>query len=208
MRDAVFIEKSQGLIQPFPAPPLPPEALALSDAGQMAPNLLFYPVSDVPEAPARMSDREVVHPAAQNGIDLFDQLTDGPGTKASENRLELAKQGRPLFAFRRVQRHPSAPVTPDATELKTEKSKTPSFLKVHLPALFLRSPPPVVWPTPPEAASPPPREAMADGDANPPGSPDHRRTWHTRPPSTARRECPHNRARHDANRDNGCCGKA
>lgn len=33
-------------------------------------------------------------------------------------------------------RHPSAPVTPDATELKTEKSKTPSFLKVHLPALF------------------------------------------------------------------------
>jgi len=47
-------------IQPFPAPPLPSEALALSGSGQMAPNLLFYPVSDVPEAPARMSDREVV----------------------------------------------------------------------------------------------------------------------------------------------------
>src|SRR5258706_11850283 len=136
MRDSVPIEESQGPIQPFPAPPLPSEALALSGSGQMAPNLLFYPVSDVPEAPARMSDREVVYPAPQNGIDLFDQLTDGPRAKASENRLELAKQGRPLFAFRRVQRHPSTPATPDATELKTEKPETSSFLKVHLPALF------------------------------------------------------------------------
>src|SRR5712692_8504878 len=100
MLDSVLIEESQGPIQPFPAPPLPSEALALSGSGQVAPNLLFYPVSDVPEAPARMSDREVVYPAAQKGIDLFDQLTDGPGAKASENRLELAKQGRPLFALR------------------------------------------------------------------------------------------------------------
>jgi len=83
-----------------------------------------------------MSDREVVYPAPQNGIDLFDQLTDGPGAKASENRLELAKQGRPLFAFRRVQRHPSAPATPDSTELKTEKPETSPFLKVHFPAFL------------------------------------------------------------------------
>jgi hypothetical protein len=62
MRDSVLIEESQGPIQPFPAPPLPAEALALSGSGQVAPNLLFYPVSDVPEAPARMSDREVVYP--------------------------------------------------------------------------------------------------------------------------------------------------
>jgi hypothetical protein len=82
-----------------------------------------------------MSNREVVHPAAQNGIDLFDQLSDGPGAKASENSLELAKQSRPLFAFRRMQRHPSTPATPDATELKTQKPETSPFLKVHLPAL-------------------------------------------------------------------------
>jgi hypothetical protein len=110
------------------------EALALSRSGQMAPNLLFYTVSDVPEAPARMSDREVVYPAPQNGIDLFDQLTDGPGAKASENRLQLAKQGRPLFAFRRVQRHPSTPATLDSMEPKTEKLKTSPFLKVHCSA--------------------------------------------------------------------------
>ena len=85
MRDSVLIVEAQGPIQPFPAPPLPSEALALSGSGQMAPNLLFYPVSDVPEAPARMSDREVVYPAPQNGIDLFDQLTDGPRAKASKN---------------------------------------------------------------------------------------------------------------------------
>src|ERR1700746_1064391 len=107
MRDSVLVKESQSPIQPLPAPPLPSEALALSGAGQVAPNLLFYPVSDVPEAPARMSDREVVHPAAQNRIDLFDQLPDGPGAKASENRLELAQQGRPLFAFRHMRRHPS-----------------------------------------------------------------------------------------------------
>src|SRR6516164_6906878 len=46
------------------------------------------------------------------------------------------------------------------------------------------SPPPVVWPTPPAVASPPPAEAMAGADASTPESPDHRRIWHTRPPST------------------------
>jgi hypothetical protein len=110
--------------------------LTLGGAGQMAPNLLFYPVSEIYEAPARMSDREVIHPSPQNRIDLFDQLSDGPGTKASENRLELAQQGRPLFAFRCVQRHPSSPAIPDPTILKTEKPETFSFWKVHRSALL------------------------------------------------------------------------
>jgi hypothetical protein len=43
----------------------------------------------------------------------FDQFSDRPGAKAPED-----------------------PTTPDPTELKTEKSKTLSFLKVHLPALL------------------------------------------------------------------------
>src|SRR5450755_375918 len=47
------------------------------------------------------------------------------------------------------------------------------------------SPPLAVWPTPPVAVSPPPAEAVAGAAANPPGSPDHRRTLRIRLPSTA-----------------------
>src|SRR5215472_6974011 len=51
---------------------------------------------------------------------------------------------------------------------------------------FPHSPPPAVWPTPPEAASPPPAEAIAGAGANPRESPDHRRISRIRLPSTAR----------------------
>jgi hypothetical protein len=51
MRDAVSVNESQSPIQPFPAPPLPSEALALTRSGQMTPNLLLYPVSDVAALP-------------------------------------------------------------------------------------------------------------------------------------------------------------
>src|ERR1041385_6034042 len=51
---------------------------------------------------------------------------------------------------------------------------------------FPHLPPPAVWPTPPLAASPPPAVAIAFAGANPPGSPDHRRTGHIPLPSTAR----------------------
>src|ERR1700716_291884 len=50
---------------------------------------------------------------------------------------------------------------------------------------FPHSPPPAVWPTPPEAASPPPAVAIADAAANPPESPDHRRISRIRLPSPA-----------------------
>src|SRR5207247_8373800 len=47
------------------------------------------------------------------------------------------------------------------------------------------SPPPAVWPTPPEAASPPPAVAIAGAAANPPESPDRRRISRIRLPAPA-----------------------
>src|SRR6516164_631933 len=57
--------------------------------------------------------------------------------RVPENRFEFAKQGGALLAFRDQQRHPSPPSTENSTELKTEKSKTPSLRQIHLSALFL-----------------------------------------------------------------------
>src|SRR5215467_400054 len=131
------MKESQRSIQPILAPPLPPKALALATSRQVAPNFLLYPVSDVREAPAGVAHGKVIHPAAQNGIDLFDQLLHRLRPIASEDQLELAQQCRSLLGSRRVQRHPSSPPTADATELKTEKPETLPLLEIHPPALLL-----------------------------------------------------------------------
>src|SRR2546423_14128694 len=64
-----------------------------------------------------------------------------------------------------------------------------SRLAVSSPCDFCpHSLPLAVWPTPPGAASPPPAEAIAGTDANPPRSPNHRRTVRIRLPPTAQSE--------------------
>lgn len=99
----VLVEEPQRSIQPFPAPPLPSEALALTSSGQVAPNLLLYPVSDIREAPAGVADRKVVHPAAQNGIDLLDQprhrvRATGGRFASGRNHLAFRFDGHRIFA--------------------------------------------------------------------------------------------------------------
>src|SRR5438874_6824001 len=129
------MKEPERAIQPFLAPPLPSEALALTGSGQVAPNLLLHPVSDIRETPAGVADRKVVHPAAQDGIDLLDQLLHGLRAIASEDQLELelAQQCRPLLASWRMQRHPSPPPTADATNSNPQQSEALSLLKIHLP---------------------------------------------------------------------------
>src|SRR5260370_37017909 len=89
----------------------------------MVPNLLFDPVSDVREAPARVSYRKVLHPATQNRVDLRNHLADWPGPMAAENLLERLQQRRPLLDSRREQRHPSVSPAANATELQSDKSE-------------------------------------------------------------------------------------
>jgi hypothetical protein len=61
-----------------------------------------------------------VYLAAQNGIDLLDQLPHGLRVLVSENQLELA--------LRRIQRHRSRPPSADATELKAQNFEALSLL--------------------------------------------------------------------------------
>lgn len=89
MDHSVLVEKSEGVIQPCPTLPLPPEALALASFRQVAPNLLLDPVADIRETPAGVADRKVVHPTPQNGIDLLDQLRPGLRAIAPEIGLSL-----------------------------------------------------------------------------------------------------------------------
>jgi hypothetical protein len=103
----------------------------------MTPNLHFYPVLDVRETPTRVAYREVLHPAAQDRIDLLDHLLHGLGPKIPESLFEFAEQSRPFLAFRQYQRHPSSHATPNTTELKPQKSETLAPLQVHFMAFLL-----------------------------------------------------------------------
>ena len=60
----IAVEQLQGVVQPWPTPPRPAEALAFPGSQHVAPDLLFHPVFDEAEALAGMPDREVVHPTA------------------------------------------------------------------------------------------------------------------------------------------------
>ena len=58
----------------MPTPPLPAETVTLTGPHQMVPNLLFEPVANVREAPARVADRKVLHPAPQYPVDWHWQV--------------------------------------------------------------------------------------------------------------------------------------
>jgi hypothetical protein len=66
----------------------------------MAPNLHLYPVPEKRETPTRVAYREVLHPTAQDRIDLLNHLPHWLRPKIPENLLELAEQDRPFLAFR------------------------------------------------------------------------------------------------------------
>jgi hypothetical protein len=51
----------------------------------MAPDLFLNPIADERETPTGVTDRKVIHPTAQDRIDLFDQPTDGLGLEAPED---------------------------------------------------------------------------------------------------------------------------
>src|SRR6202140_1093854 len=137
MGDSVTMEESERSIQPRFAPPLPTETVTLARARQMVPNFLFDPVADVREAPARMTDRKVLHPAPQYRVDCRNHLAERPGPMAPENLLERAQQRRPLFHPRGAKRHPSVAPRGNPTEVKAKKSEALALREVHPPSLLL-----------------------------------------------------------------------
>src|SRR5712691_3810367 len=135
--NAVLREEAERPIEPCLGPPLPAETVTLAGPHQMVPNLLLDPVSNVREAPARMADGKVLHPATQNRVDLRNHLADWPGPMAAENLLERAQQRRPLFPPRGAKRHPSVSPSANPTEVKTQKSEALALREVHPPSLLL-----------------------------------------------------------------------
>ena len=82
----VAVEQIQDFMQSFPTPPFPAEALAFLGSHHMAPDLLFYPVANEPEALTGMSDREVIHPSTQYRVDQLNNsrslvVIGGDGTR-------------------------------------------------------------------------------------------------------------------------------
>ena len=62
-QSAVLVEESERAVQPSATPPLPPETVTLARPSQVVQNLLFDPVANIREAPARVAGRKVLHPA-------------------------------------------------------------------------------------------------------------------------------------------------
>src|SRR5262245_65442565 len=67
----IAVEQLQGVVQPWPTPSRPAEALAFPGSQHMAPNLLLYPVLDEAEAGPGVTGREVVSQAAQPRVGHF-----------------------------------------------------------------------------------------------------------------------------------------
>src|SRR5712671_6794807 len=135
MDDSIAVEKVEASIQPRVAPPLPAEPVTLARARQVGPNLLRHPVSNVRETPAGVAGRKVLHPTAQDGIDASNHLCDWPGPMTSKELLERAQQRCPLLTLRSTQRHPSATMTANPTELKAQKSEALALREVDLSTL-------------------------------------------------------------------------
>src|SRR4051794_20929338 len=97
----------------------------------MAPNLLFYPVLDEAKALAGVSNREVVHPPTQHGVDLLDHLPDWLRLVAAEHILECPQQRRALLELWRVAWTPMPAKTAHTTEVKAEEAEAFATTELH-----------------------------------------------------------------------------
>ena len=89
----------------------------------MSPHLLLHPVLNEREAPCLVTDCKVVHPAPENRIDEFYHPFHRLAGGVPEDVSNLRQQHCPLLEERRVLRTPDTAKTPDASEVKTQKTK-------------------------------------------------------------------------------------
>src|SRR5262249_31221523 len=133
----VAVEQPQAAIQPPPTPPVPTEAPLPPGAHQVPPHLLLHPVLDEAEAPARIPDRKVPDPAAQDRVDEGHHPSHGLRLKAPEDVPELLQQRRPLLQLGGVVGPPRALATAHPAELEAQEAEAFPFAQVHYPTLRL-----------------------------------------------------------------------
>src|SRR5262249_1667820 len=103
---------------------------------QMSSYLLLHPVFDKPEASTGLTNRKVLHPAAQDRVDQLDHPLHGLGLKAAEEVFEFAQQRGPLAKLRRIGRPPVPLETHEPAKFKAQKPEAFSFAEFHQPTLL------------------------------------------------------------------------
>jgi hypothetical protein len=89
----------------------------------VAPHFDFYPTLNELEAPIRVAYGEVVHPAPQYRVDLFDHPLHGSGSMSPKDLSKRLQQRRTFLQLGRVLRSPSPRQIADATEVKSQEPK-------------------------------------------------------------------------------------
>src|SRR5215831_10289813 len=136
----VVIEDPEHPIDPCLTPPLPAEAPAGPRPHHVAPYLPLDPLPDKAEAPCRIPNPEVVHPAPQDRVDHPDNLRTRLGVQAPEYLLELPQQRRPLPHGRHLLHPPPPPRRAEPAEGEAQEPERLSLSQVHDPALRLVEP--------------------------------------------------------------------
>src|ERR687897_734770 len=133
----VVAEDPEHGVDPRRTPPLPAEALAAPRPHHVAPHLLLDPGLHEVEAPRRVPNPEVVHPAPQDRVDHRDDLPDRPRVPAPEHLLELPQQRRPLLHGRQLLHPPPTPRRAKPAKAEAQESERLPLSQVHDPALCL-----------------------------------------------------------------------
>jgi site-specific DNA recombinase len=102
----------------------------------MAPDLLFYPVLDETEALAGMSNREVVHPTAQDRVNQLHDPIHWLRLVSAEHFLELPQQRSSFLELGRVVGTPYAPTTTNTAEIETQKAEAFAAAEVYISTLL------------------------------------------------------------------------
>jgi hypothetical protein len=103
----------------------------------MAPDLLFYPVPDEREALAGVSDRKVIHPAAQYRVDELYNPIHWLRLAASEHILEFPQQCRSFLEFRRIEWSAYAPATANTAEIEPQEAEALAAAEIDGSTLLL-----------------------------------------------------------------------
>src|ERR1051325_8918218 len=109
------MEQTERVVQPFPTPPFPTHPLAFTGTHQVPPDLLFYPSFNHREASARIANLKVIHPTAQDRIDLLNHFAHRLADVAPEDLPEFCEQRGPLLQLWRIVGSPHSITALNAT---------------------------------------------------------------------------------------------